>query len=391
MKKYTLLLILILLGSRLFAQEEGKAPTWSISGYIKDLQSVFFIENNINPLGGDRIALSDNLIHNRLNFRWFPNEHWLVRADLRNRFFWGDQPRLPFSDFAAQLNQANDYFDLSLEGADQMGVAAQVMLDRLYVQYTYKKFEVRAGRQRINWGISTIWNPNDIFNAYNFSDFDYEERPGSDALLLRYYIGFAGSIELAVRYFEKPEEAIMAGLFKFNKWNYDFQLLAGKYREDIVLGGGWAGNIKNAGFKGEFSVFTPIDTGSTAFVATFNTDYQFTNSLYLNGGFLFNSAGASSGDLGEIFSFELSAKNLYPFKSAVFVQAAYPIHPLLNAGGALIYSPVEANALFISPTLTYSIKTNWDIDLVSQLVWNKDADAYVSPVQAAFLRLKWSY
>jgi hypothetical protein len=390
MSKPKLIILLLFLSTSLTAQEDA-APKYSISGYIKNLQSVFIVENTINPFGGPKIAISDNLIHNRLNFRWFPNENWNFRADLRNRFFWGDQPRLPLSNFAENLDMANDYFDLSIEGADQMGVAAQMMLDRLFVQYTYKQFEARLGRQRINWGISTIWNPNDIFNAYNFSDFDYEERPGSDALLLKYYIGYAGSIQLAVRYFEKPEEAIMAGLFKFNQWNYDFQILAGKFQEDLVFGGGWAGNIKNAGFKGEFSVFTPIDTGATSFSGTFNVDYQFSNSLYLNGGFLYNSAGASEGDLSEIFSFELSAKNLYPFETAVFVQTAYPIHPLLNAGAAIIYSPVEANALFVSPTLTYSMKTNWDLDLIGQLVWNKDGSVYLSPVQAAFLRLKWSY
>ncbi|MEZ4983057.1 MAG: hypothetical protein R2769_16025 [Saprospiraceae bacterium] len=123
---------------------------------------------------------------------------------------------------------ANDYFDLSIEGADQMGVAAQMMLDRLFVQYTYKQFEARLGRQRINWGISTIWNPNDIFNAYNFSDFDYEERPGSDAMLLKYYIGYA-EYQLAVRYLKSRKKPLWpvclnstSGTTTFKYWPANF-------------------------------------------------------------------------------------------------------------------------------------------------------------------------
>ncbi|MCG8318265.1 MAG: hypothetical protein MI921_02070 [Cytophagales bacterium] len=42
------------------------------------------------------------------------------------------------------------------------------------------------GKHRINWGKSYVWNPNDVFNAYSFFDFDYEERRGTDALLIKY-------------------------------------------------------------------------------------------------------------------------------------------------------------------------------------------------------------
>lgn len=31
------------------------------------------------------------------------------------------------------------------------------------------------------------WNPNDWFNTYNYFDFDYEERPGTDAIRVRVY------------------------------------------------------------------------------------------------------------------------------------------------------------------------------------------------------------
>ena len=48
---------------------------------------------------------------------------------------------------------------------------------------------LRIGRQRINWGVNLAWNPNDLFNAYSLIDFDYQERPGSDAIRFQYYMG----------------------------------------------------------------------------------------------------------------------------------------------------------------------------------------------------------
>jgi hypothetical protein len=57
----------------------------------------------------------------------------------------------------------------------------------------------------------------------------------------------------------------------------------------------------------------------------------------------------------------------------------------------LIYSPVKSNALFIGPTLTFSISTNWDLDLVSQVLFESGDGKYKSPLQAYFVRIKHSF
>ncbi|HMQ64538.1 MAG TPA: hypothetical protein PKE06_27890, partial [Flavilitoribacter sp.] len=251
--------------------------------------------------------------------------------------------------------------------------------------------EIRLGRQRVNWGISTIWNPNDIFNAYSFTDFDYEERPGSDAVRVRYYTGYAGSVEVAVRGADSLGGMIMAGRWLFNKGSYDIQLIGGYAQKDLVLGGGWAGNIKNAGFKGEATWFYRPEEKESVFALTANVDYAFANSLYLNGGFLYNSAGATDQDILNLFTFDLSAKTLYPYRWATFVQGSSPITPLLTAGVAVIYSPVKVNPLFVNPTITLSISDNWTLDAVGQVVFSKGDEGYRSPLQVGFLRVKVNY
>jgi len=117
--------------------------------------------------------------------------------------------------------------------------------EKKWVQWQNTSWQITLGRQRVNWGVDRVWNPNDIFNAYSFIDFNYEKRPGSDALRVQYFKDMDYTLDLAVKITDAPNELIAAALYKFNKWNYDIQVLDGVYKRDMVTGTGWAGNINN--------------------------------------------------------------------------------------------------------------------------------------------------
>ncbi len=403
MKRIFVLLTGLILSLTLPAQEEGPEKI-RLNGYLKVLQSAFVFNEaypdfvNGKPQLVDTF-LVDNLVHNRLNFWWYVNEHFTFKADLRTRIFYGDLVRASENYAGLVDNANNDYFDLSLVLVDNPSFVMHTMLDRLYLEYINEDWEIRLGRQRVNWGISTVWNPNDIFNAFDFTDFDYEERPGSDALRVKRYTGFASSVEFVTKIFDNWEEAVMAGMWKFNKNTYDIQLLAGLVERDLAFGAGWAGNLGNAGFKGELTYFLAMDewfenyeNAENSFALTTAFDYTFSNSLYVHLGYLYNSNGETDISSSRLFVFQLSAKNLYPYRHALFAQAMYPITPLINGNLALIYSPVEVHPLFLNPTVTFSIAQNWDIDLVGQITFDKEPDrGYVSLVQALFGRIKWSF
>ena len=171
---------------------------------------------------------------------------------------------------------------------------------------------------------------------------------------------------------------------------FAFQLIGGFAQDNWVLGGGWAGNIKNAGFKGELSWFHQPETSENSLAVTTNVDYAFEKGLYLNVGGLYNSRGQTEGGILQLFTFELSAQNLYPYRWASFVSLSYPVSPIINAGFTTIYSPVASHALFVNPTCAVSISDSWNIDLVGQIVFDQ-TDTYSSPLQALFLRVKWAY
>jgi hypothetical protein len=407
---YIILGFFILLPFASFAQEEDSIEVeidtfaftdttepiikkWSLRGYVKDLRTLYFLPNF------DNMAM-DNMIHNRLFFEWYPSEHWSVKADLRNRIFYGNtfqtMPMSAYSDLITDAN--NDYFDLSAMIMDKDAFLLHSMIDRLYADYTKDKLQISLGRQRINWGINTFFNPNDIFNSYNFTDFDYEERPGSDALRIQYYTGAASSVEVAIKAFDEADEIVAGALWKFNTSNYDFQVLSGVANKDIVLGGGWAGSIQQIGFKGEFSTFLPYENlgDSLSFAGTLGLDYFFGNSAYLSAGFLLNSNGTTESLLlsgGNLLNSTepLSAKNLYPYQYAIFTAVAYPFSPMLNGGISVVYSPSDDQALFISPTLTYSVKDNLAFDAIGQFFALNFQNQYTLVSKAIFIRLKWSF
>lgn len=364
-----------------------ESQTFSLKGYVKYMQ-VWNIVDGFDSL------LTDNLIHNRLNLRYYPNDNLKFRVDLRNRVFYGDFVRY-IPNYSQFIDGNNDYFDLSATPLDQKNLIFHTMIDRALVEWNNNNWNITLGRQRINWGIELAWNPNDIFNAYSFFDFDYEERPGSDALRVVYYTGVASSVEFATKMADDLDQMVSAGLWKFNQWNYDFQVLGGIANGDVVLGGGWSGSIVDAGFKGEFSYFTPFteENQDAAFVASIGADYSFSNSMYLYGSYLFNSNASQSNSLFLLntSSDQVTAKNLLPFKHTVFLQGMYPFHPLINAGLATMYFP-SAQGLFINPNLTISLKENWDFDAIGQIFLADDRNGNFGALsKLVYFRFKWSF
>jgi hypothetical protein len=382
-----LFLMMFALGvSQLYSQTPGEK--WDSKGYIKFMQSINFVE------GFDSLWV-DNLFHNRLNFNWYPENNLRVTAEIRNRIFYGDLVRL-IPNYGDLVDVYNDYFDLSVNLVNQSDLVIHSMIDRLYFQWTRNKFELTAGRQRINWGINLAWNPNDIFNAYSFFDFDYEERPGTDGLRLQYHTGFASSFEVAANMTGHIEEWTAGALWKFNRWNYDLQVLGGIMEGDVVLGGGWSGNISGAGFRGEFSHFLPFqdsDWNSNVISAVAALDYMFPSTLYLYGSYLYNNGremGSSLIDLG--FTGErLSAKNLMPFRHSLFLQGQYTFHPLLNGRMAVMYFPVTNGGFFLNPNLSWSLAENWDLDLVGQIYYANLNNRIQALAKYLFWRVRWSF
>ncbi len=368
--------------------EDSLEKKWSINGYVKDLVT-------INSSQDDEVFI-DNLIHNRLNFKWYPTDNFSAFLEIRNRFFHGDVVRL-IPNYSQLIDVNDDYLDLSVNVIDRDKAVLHSMIDRFYVQWNKDDWEVRLGRQRINWGTNLVWNPNDLFNAYSFFDFDYEERPGSDAIRIQKYTGFASSFEFAAKVADNMDDFVAAGMWKTNTHEYDLQFLGGIANENVTIGFGWAGNIKTSGFKGEMTYFQPFEVSSIdkrSYLASLTWDYSFTNSLYIMWSGLYNSTGTNEPSQFETRGFtsnsRLTTKNITPYRFSSIIQTSYPIHPLLNAGLAIMTFPGD-KAMFIYPTISWSVVQNLDLDVFGQFFWDDPSGQLESTAKLIFVRGKWSF
>ena len=369
--------------SSLVAQKEVK--NFQTGGYVKFLQ--------LSTFAPDSSLVTSQLIHNRLNFDWDFTPSLKLNWEMRNRIFYGENVKNT-PNFGDQIDQYDGIVDMAIRWVDEPSVLIHTQIDRAYLQWANDKWDIRVGRQRINWGVTLTWNPNDVFNAFNFLDFDYEERPGSDAIRVQYFSGLMSSVELAYAPGETWEESVLAGKYAFNYKNYDIQFIGGYYKEDLVTGLGWEGYIGGAGFKGESSLFIPMKEGNDSELSlstSLSIDYQFPNAIYTNIGFLYNQNPFASAQFQNgLIGGELSPRNLFPSPWTFLVTASGQPHPLVSLGGSILYAS-ELNITAFLPNISYSITENWDLDLTIQSFFLSFPQTYQHANTSLFLRLKWSY
>lgn len=347
------------------------------------MQSVMFEEIDLS-------WFIENQLHNRLNFKFYPGDNMYFDLELRNRFLYGDFVRsVPgYSEF---IESDPGYLNMSWLLANKSSFLLHTTIDRLYFDFSINNLQLRLGRQRINWSQSMVWNPNDIFNAYSYFDFDYAERPGSDAVRIQYYTGSSSSIDLVSK-IDSSGKISAGGKFLFGLGGYDVQLLAGILtEEDLVLGSGWSGNIKGAGFRGEFSWFHSLDdTHDEEFMFSVSGDYTFRNSLYLGLEFLYSNIKYDDFSFGEYYFTTLSVKNIAFTDYNIMTQIRYPVTALLNASFAAIYYPSE-KGFFMGPSLEYSLKENLSLFFILQHFQGDFNSGPVQKTSFAFLRLKMNF
>jgi len=382
MKKYPgIVIILLLHAGAMFPQEK---KSLSLSGYVTTMQSAMF-----DSLSGPFI--NDFLLHNRLNLKGYLDDHITFAAEFRNRLFTGDMAKMG-KTYSEMIGTDEGLIDMSWNLFTEESFFLNSTIDRLWLDFNYEKFQARIGRQRINWGQTFVWNPNDIFNAYSFFDIDYIERPGSDAIRLQYYPNWSSAVELAVKS-DTEEDITAAGLFRFNKWGYDIQFLAGySNSSDIVSGAGWSGAIGSLSFRGEGSWFHPLesfkDTTGTAII-TAGVDKIFKDNSMAQVQLMYCNNPLDLKNFTSLYAGNLSAKDLAFSEFSAFGQFTWAATPLLNIALSAMWFP-DLKGYFTGPSLDYSMAENIDFSLIWQHFKGKldDAEARINLV---FLRVRYSF
>ncbi len=367
-----------------YAAAQSGESNLLFQGYLTNMQSVMF-QHIKDPW------ITDNLINNRLQLTWYANDHITTNIGVRNRFLYGQS--LEFPGYKENITRDQGWMDLSFTPASGPSYLLLTNIDRLWADFRYGNWEIKAGRQRINWGKTMVWNPNDIFNAYSFFDFDYPERPGCDALRLQYYTGASTGLEASVKV-DHDNQVTAAGMVRLNPGMYDLQFFGGMLNsQDIVAGTGWSGNIRGAGFSGELTLFQPLDSafGDGDIMFSIGSDYTFKNSLFLHFEFLYSSVNYNYLSFAEFYFMPLTVKEITFTDVNIFGEVTYPFTPLFSGTFSAIWYP-SIKGFFLGPSLSYNILENLDISFFLQYFdgeFNKTIGR--QKLTFGFLRLKWSF
>jgi hypothetical protein len=391
-----LLFILLLLSCPLRAQ----SSRFETSGYIKYLSSV-------SDYPGIEGKLYDQLIHTRIDTAWYPSDSLRGELDLRFRFFYGDSvDKIP--QFSEAIKTSYDFTSLGVllwDGSKSVGYG---QVDRLWLDYTKNDLEITVGRQRIAWGTCLVWNVIDLFNPKSVLDFDYEEKPGVDAIRIQYYTGAVSKTGLSVRPGKDMENSTLAWLYSVNISGYDIYGIAGIRDNRWLAGGAWAGSVLGGGFRGELLLsqsparevpddnslppvsdnsFFASDRPVASFVVS--GDYTFPNSFYILTECLYNSNGKQE-NAGLYHLEAIDADMLSPARWSIYQEFSYDINPLTRATLFGIYNP-DDHSFIIVPELSRSLSNNLDLLLIGFLPSGKKNTEFGVYRESINMRLKYSF
>jgi hypothetical protein len=396
MKSKTIIFFL-LIPTLVVAQNEN----YDIYGYIKYL----FSTSKLPIYSSDR--LTDHIIHARVNTRWYIADAITGALELRMRGFYGGSVKnLP--DFKQQITTEYEYYNLDVEFWSQSKSIGYGQIDRLFLDYSTGNLEITAGRQRIAWGTSLVWNIIDLFNPKSVLDFDYEENPGVDALRIQYYTGAVTKVEAVIKPGKNKYNRTYAGLCSINAWTYDFFFLVAHKNNRKFFGTAWTGNIKGAGFRGELIfIDPPSKSPSTKFIIpsqlgspfteykkrvyhiVLSGDYTFPNSFYIHTEILHNSNGKKT-NAGPFYMQINEVSMLSPARWSIFQEFSYNISALIRGSIFGIYNPDDRSKV-VMPSISWSACENLDLMLLGIFTDGQNLSEFGNFGSSIYLRFKYSF
>lgn len=292
-----------------------------------------------------------------------------------------------FSGGSGQTNR--QLYDLSWKMVDETHWTAKHLIDRLYLRQEFSNGNITFGRQRISWGTGRIWNPTDLFNPINPANFSKIEKDGADAVALKLIFGSFTDLE-AVYNAHSVENQNGAARFRTNWKAYDLAAVTGYFDERVILGGDFAGNLGEAGFRGEGLYSAPdgdLLSGFLRFIL--GLDHQFSPEWYGLVEYQFNGEGTTNPlryDLDRLSKGEITNLN----KNYLFAQASYLVHPLVTLSAGL-NANLNDHSGFFTGSVLYSATENFYVTAGAQISRADRFDEYWYYGSSGYLQAEYYF
>jgi len=302
----------------------------------------------------------------------------------------------------------DDFLDLSWVARAPDDAIFRHSLDRAYISLSLESFTLTLGRQRIAWGTAWFVSPTDLFNPFNPTEIDKEEKTGVDAALLEVPLGDYTSLSFVYAPSSSRDNSSYAARFSTNLFDYDVSLLAGRFRGNDVFGFDFAGQIGGVALYGECAYFVEdkkdryyVTDASSPFGmdektsrsdyvrAVIGAQYIFPNTFFLMAEYYYNGKGeAEKSDYN--FSALYRGEETSLAQNYAFARLGYEITPLLKGDFSTLFNIDDTSALF-APSLEYSITENTFMAIGAQFGAGASDSEYGSRPDLYYLELRYYF
>ena len=306
----------------------------------------------------------------RTQAHYFPSPSLEFRVELDNELQWGDF--LKTRQYTRSREFADlSYLDMTLNPVENDSANWKIKTHRMYLRYNDEKVDFTLGRQRIAWGTGRIWNPTDLFNPNSPLSVEPGEKRGSDAVRINYRPSDSLSVEAAWAIGIDETDIRYALRGKTSISSYEFSLMAGRFRDDKVIGLDYSGYLGDSGFRGEFTYTWEQDRDYLRGVLSFQ--HMLSSGVDILLEYLYNGGNVSNFDLQSLNDFVSYDAITTVNSHFLATRLSKQFHPLVS-GSLLGIVDIEDKSFFVFPMVTYSLREDMDVLLGAQFFGGDKGD-----------------
>lgn len=366
----------------------GKAQDFDISGYVENCTMTADTDPEIED-----DPLWQNITYNRMDVTWRHNGHWQAEVGMRNLIMFGNNDIT--KELKDILEKDNNMFDLNRKVIDKKGLLVNLALDRCVVQWYAGRWEIRVGRQQINWGHTIVWNPANIFNTSPFVTLYYAEQSGCDALRATFYHNETARSELAASA-DREGKPTIALLHANHCGETDFQFVGGVYKgSNMVVGGGATTTVNDVSIRMEgafFHDFRYAAGKNNVCEISIGADKIFTNGLTMQGEALYTNSPAEI-TVDDIWERSLLKKNAKTQTISHWSLAGSIYYPFTSRCSVKAISGYwfDHRMLYTDIEFKYQIMQDFQIAATLHAAEYNDDSPIRANARIGTVRLKWNF
>jgi hypothetical protein len=297
---------------------------------------------------------------------------------------------LDTADFRALKDRPSpQYWRADANYVERGDVYGRHRLYRAAVTLPRDNVDLKVGRQRIAWGTGRFWSLLDILNPVSPLALEREERVGVDAALLEAKLGPLSRASLV--YAPAPDRGSPSRAMQLhgNAGGVDASLVAGRLLGWDIVGMDVAGQIGDAGIRGEAARLRPSGSGGGFNRLMAGVDYAFPHGLTLSAELYYNGAG-SRDPAGYDIAGQGAGRLASLAKRYAGMYASCEITPLLKWMTYMVVN-VDDRSRAVDTRLVWSVSSDLELTAGVQRFGGRSGSEYGNVPAAWQAQLQWFF